>query len=399
MLHYYFEKLTLLGFPTNEFTLRFPSVIFDLSALLVLYSITNSFFGPKTALITAALYTFLEFPIYFAQEGRMYSLLALECLLVLRLILPLSEFTLKKAALLFLVTACGLYTHYYFTFFTMGVGLSLLFDYKNPNFKKALIAFIFGGIAFLPWLNIVIKLAASGGQTFREFSLISVPYSIFRFVAGYSVFPLDSIVKADQSHAMKQSLPILIFYSAISSILVLLGLLALRKTKSTRYILFPLITSSVIPLLISIKTPMFSERYLSGILPLICILFALGLQSLSGIKRKLLVTFLSAAILCSLYSHYGGNPRFKKEEWKELVAYLRANQLTASVVVQPDFIKPILTFYCPECVVSNPPELTPEIVTPEATLVTRGAKETKDLSLQTLAVFPAESGLYVKKLL
>ena len=394
VLNLYFSLLAVLNISISEFTLRLPSVVFDLCSIVLLYSVAKRFFAESTAFLSAVLYSLLEYPIFFAQEGRMYSLLALECLLVLRLLLPLSELTLIKAALLTLTTICGLYTHYYFAFFTMGVGLALLFDYRAKGFVRALIAFFFAGIGFIPWVAVVLKLASSGGQTFREFTLVSIPYSVFRFLAGYAVFPLDSITKANQLEAVKGSILILLAYGLLSTILLLLGLYALRRTKSYFYFLFPLLTSSIIPLLISIKTPMFSERYLSGVMPIICILFALALESLAGNTKKMAQAALSLSLVYSLFCHYGGEPRFNKEQWRDVVALLREKNLNHQVYIEPDFIKPILSFYCPECqvlVASNFP------LPPESVLVRRGST-TRLVNLEKLKVisFPAESGLFVE---
>lgn len=372
-------------------------MVFDLCSLLLLFSVAKRFFEVKTAFLATALYAVLEFPIYFAQEGRMYSLLAMQCLLVLRLLLPLSELTIAKSILLTIVSTCGLYTHYYFAFFILGVGLALLFDFRSKGFSRALTALIISGLGFVPWISVVLKLAADGGQIFREFSIVSIPYSIFRFLAGYAVFPLDSVAKADPLAAVEGSLLFILAYGLMSLLLLFLGLYSLRKTKSYLYFLFPLLTSALIPLLISTKIPMFSERYLSGVIPLVCILFALAIESLIGTTKKMAMASLTFCLTYALFAHYGGEPRFKKEQWREVVELLRKEKRTEQVYIESDVIRPILNFYCPECIIKNTASLPNQEPPVGSALVTRGKLGTVHNS-SIVKIFPAESGLYVSYL-
>jgi len=399
LLHIYFRIAGLLGAPPDEFTLRLLSALIDTAALLTLFSLVHRVLGETPAMVTTLLYGFLEYPIYFAQEGRMYSLLAFECVLTLWLLLPLSGFTVGRAAMLALVAICGLYTHYYYAFFALGVGIALLFEVKRERkaFLLALGAFAIAGICFLPWLKVLAAISQGGGQSFRPLSKMSVPYSIFRFLAGFALFPLDSATKADQSGAVQASLPLVGSYLLFSSMLLFLGLRSLWSSDATakRFFLIPVLTSTVLPLLISLKVPMFSERYLSGIFPIIALLFALGVLALPKVRVLDFCVVLLVAI--PLWAHFGGERRFGKEQWRETVEYLRERDATQSLVIDPKFISPLLGFYCPECRATA----LPAWAGAPGYLLRRGEGEFANPAggkLTLEATFPKESGLFVYRI-
>jgi len=401
-LHFYLGAAQALGWGINEFTLRLPSVCFDIGALYLLYHYVARSFGKREAYYAAAFYTFLGFPLYFAQEGRMYSLLALLCMATLSLTESIfSKPSILKTFLLFLLTAAGLYTHYYYAFFTLGLGLAALLRYRERALKFVVIGFLLGGIAFVPWIQIVLKIASGGGQTFRPLSLQSIPYGVFRFLAGYSIFPLDSITKSDPSSALKANFLLLGFVTLLSGLLLAVGLNALRYRREVQksQVLFILCTSTLLPLLISLKVPMFSERYLSGIFPLISLLFALALLRLRRIYRIVPVVLVVATVSTSLYTYFGGEPRFGKEQWREIGALISERYPDTRIVVEPEFTQPILQFYCSSCKIED---FKGWLRSPgPGILVVRGGGKLPEqgVSLEKLHEFTLESGITLFRML
>jgi uncharacterized membrane protein len=76
-LYYYLLKANLLVLPPTEFGLRLPSALFSVAGLAVMIRFVNRHWGYRAACYVGLLAATSPFDIYYAQEARMYSLLAL----------------------------------------------------------------------------------------------------------------------------------------------------------------------------------------------------------------------------------------------------------------------------------------------------------------------------------
>lgn len=373
VLHLWFALVT-----PSELTLRLPSAVFDVGSILLLARFLSHHFSRDLVRLTTLLYAFSPFAIYFAQEGRMYSLLSFLCLLTLNLISKKSPLAVVA---LFVTATCGLYTHYYYGFFIAGIGLYLLLKKEY----RAVVAIALAGGVFLPWVGVIVSLASSGGQSFRPLSPQAIPYLFFRFLAGYAVFPLDSVTKADTAKAVKESLPLLATITLLSAVLIGVGIWKMRRA----VVLFPILTSTILPLLISLKIPMFSERYLAGVYPLFCLLFAVGALALCKVIPKFTTLFLVGVFSLGNYSYFGGEKRFGKEQWREVGEYVAGRD----VLIDPPFATELLRFYCKGCSITSLHEWDGA---EDAILVRRGKGEIPDPTvLVKHVVFPHESGVFV----
>jgi mannosyltransferase len=75
-LYYFLLKMALWILPSTEFGLRLPSAIFSIATLIVMIGFVNRHWGHRTACYVGLLAALSPFDIYYAQEARMYSLLA-----------------------------------------------------------------------------------------------------------------------------------------------------------------------------------------------------------------------------------------------------------------------------------------------------------------------------------
>ncbi len=75
-LYYYFLKASLWVLPDTEFGMRFVSVLFSVATLAVMMAFVNRRWGHRAACYVGWLGALSPFDIYYAQEARMYSLLA-----------------------------------------------------------------------------------------------------------------------------------------------------------------------------------------------------------------------------------------------------------------------------------------------------------------------------------
>src|SRR3954452_4505924 len=76
ILHYW-----VVLFGDSDFSLRFPSALSGVLAVLVIYKVGCQLFGYGTGLMSALILAFSPFHIYYSQETRVYELMALVCLL------------------------------------------------------------------------------------------------------------------------------------------------------------------------------------------------------------------------------------------------------------------------------------------------------------------------------
>ena len=73
-LSYIFLHYWTYFFGNSEFAARFPSMIWGVWSILILFKIVNLFFDQRTALLASALMSISMLQVLFSQEARMYSL-------------------------------------------------------------------------------------------------------------------------------------------------------------------------------------------------------------------------------------------------------------------------------------------------------------------------------------
>ncbi len=166
-----------------EFLYAFPSLVFGLLALPLLYALGCRLFGPRTGLAALWLGAFAPFLVWYSQEVRMYTLgafLGLLCLWALLKFCGPALASSRKGALqegsdlrrtrlvwlavYILAAAAGLYTLYYFLFLLVALNLIALLliwlspDAAGPRRSRALAVWLGAQAAvlllWLPWLPI-----------------------------------------------------------------------------------------------------------------------------------------------------------------------------------------------------------------------------------------------------
>ena len=130
---------------------RLPSVLASIATLWVWWQILKlTVPGNKVRMVAFALFCFLPQQIYYVQEGRMYALLTLLVLLGWLCILR------KQWVWLAVATALMLYLHNYGLFYAAALWLAAIV-YDRRNWKAVTIAISCAGLAFIPWLIILLR--------------------------------------------------------------------------------------------------------------------------------------------------------------------------------------------------------------------------------------------------
>lgn len=159
----------------TEFALRSLSVLASALTVALVYRIGARLFGRGAGALAAALVALNTFSIHYAQEARMYALLALWGAAGMALVAERSATERQSSAekrrsdavwvsSLMLVNAAGLYTHYAYPFALLAQGLAflaLLTGRPRARLPRPLILYALanGGalLLFLPWLPTALR--------------------------------------------------------------------------------------------------------------------------------------------------------------------------------------------------------------------------------------------------
>jgi mannosyltransferase len=160
LLHYW---INLFG--DSEASVRLLSVLFGLLAILMIYLVAARLFDRATALLSALLLSLSLFHIEFAQEARMYALLALLSLCSLHFFLKLFADERRGVALAGYIVSTSLlmHTHVYgfFTIFAENLFFFSLYFSRRDTFRRLFARWLSAQAAlvllFVPWLSIMLQ--------------------------------------------------------------------------------------------------------------------------------------------------------------------------------------------------------------------------------------------------
>lgn len=157
-LYFYLMHYWIAWFGTSEWILRFPSAFFGAASAVMIFLLGRELFTTFIGLVSSILLALSPEQIYFSQQARMYSLLALLLLLSTYIIV----LTAKRSTnnwLYFvyaLISIAGLYTHYEYVFCLAGQTAYVWIASRTQGHSKSrwLLTQLLTAAAFLPWILI-----------------------------------------------------------------------------------------------------------------------------------------------------------------------------------------------------------------------------------------------------
>ncbi len=336
--------------PLTEAWLRLPAALADGVNMVLLARLAWGWVGPRAAVVLAA-YAASPFVLYYAQEGRMYTLavtftLAL-ALALERLLRAGNRGAWARAGVAGAWLGLGVYTHYYVAL--VGAALFALALVRAPRRRvrlALLAAGAVGGALLGPWLPVIYRLGTGHGQEFRTFLGAVIPYALFRFTVGYAVFPLDPGVKAAFGRAVA---------THAAELATVFGCLLLLLWTGWRHGAGPgraalarggavVAGTILLAVALSLRTPMLSERYLVVVVPF----FLLALVGSQDLRRRAPRAAVAALFLLLAVGDvaYFANPAFGKAQWRDAAGYVASVARAGDVVlVEPDFAVPVFRYY------------------------------------------------------
>lgn len=143
----------------SEFALRLLSALAGTITVAAVFAAARRLFSPTSALFAALLTALNSFSVYYAQEARMYALLALWGALSLWALIALLQRPSRRRWIAYgLINAAGLWTQYAFPFFMLAQGvIALMWIAVTPQRRlHRLRDFTFANLLaialYLPWL-------------------------------------------------------------------------------------------------------------------------------------------------------------------------------------------------------------------------------------------------------
>ncbi len=358
-LYYFIVMGWTYLFGVSEFAIRSVSAIFSILMIPALYFFASEWVEKKVALLAAIYFSISSFQIFYAQEARSMAMFSFLVLLSTALLWRALRGTnsLKYWFLYVLVSSVATYTHFIVLYFMLGHLLFVLVEFALGNLSRAkLRSFVIAGVAiflaFLPMLIRVLKYSQGSGQQ-RRYMLLKFPQAYFSMLFGDSLIPMDEAAIQDIPGTLSAFAPYLIL-ACVTALLLAVLLIRGKQLWTLRLPLIMAFAPALMCWLVSVKLPMFDERYMLPASPFLYLLVAAALLGnaappISGkpILRLVATIGLLAALSVSLYNYYW-NPRFGKEQWRELVQYVASQSPEGPqtrVLADPDYLAAPLRYY------------------------------------------------------
>src|SRR5579884_641098 len=177
-------------FGASESATHALSLVFGLLSIPAGYWAGWSLFGRRAGLYMAVLCAFSTFLTAYAQETRMYELMAL--LGILETTAFIHAFVYRRRGYLILFAVCQalmLYTHAWGLFFGAGLVVALIpiwlaSDDRRGIVRDAVVAYVGAGILFLPWVPNFFYQATHTGAPWAPTIRFGVPVLLSRDLLG-----------------------------------------------------------------------------------------------------------------------------------------------------------------------------------------------------------------------
>lgn len=331
LLHYWIQL-----FGNSAFAVRFLSALFSALTAALIFLTGAQFFNRATGLFASLFFTLSVMQMSFAHEARVYALFELLALWNVYLSLKISEAPGKKELWwwLLLCNILLVYAHY---FGWIAVGLQLIFLLLLPNGRKQWKPFLTMLIvllaAYTPNLLTMITRfrASSGGTWVPEPAITEIYGNINRFLNSRwvtLVFLLSAALTILLAVAGKRSLKPLQF---------------LIKDRKLVALTLWFLGGWLLMFLVSLRLPVFLDRYLLFLTPVLYLLMAVVLHrpEIKPWIRLILAGCVAAAMLVTFRLN-PDNHRRVKELAQKVQQYTDQHQ---PVILSPEYAQLELAYY------------------------------------------------------
>ncbi|NIN65101.1 MAG: hypothetical protein GTO63_10440 [Anaerolineae bacterium] len=155
-LLYYFFLHRWMSLGQNPFVVRFPSLIFGLLTICLVFRLGQELFSAEAGLTAAVLTAVSPFHIWYSEEARMYSLLCLASVLSIYFFVLAWKRDKSVYWLSFTIfTALSLYVHNLAFLILLALDLFVVLQRRWRFLRPLLVSHLAIALLFLPWLLLV----------------------------------------------------------------------------------------------------------------------------------------------------------------------------------------------------------------------------------------------------
>lgn len=333
--HYWYE----LG--KSEFMLRFPSAVFGITAIPVVYLIARRLLGPRTGAISAVIVALSPFHIWYSQEARMYTLqmllVATSMLFFLRAWRSATRWDMPAYGL---ATVLGLFTQISTAILVAAQGLLVLgASARHPRRLAAWIATqAVVVLAFLPWGLHFMSQRGGGSIGFeREKSPLHIAYALYTLSVGYSLGPsVSALHQLSARTAILNHLPVIAVSALVFGVLFALGLA--RAYRANRFAFWMLTTGVFVPVVLTgiaslLPGVPLNPRYLIVAIVPYWIVLSLGIQSCVQRPAGWLLPITALALVGVSISNHYFLPVYAKQDVRSAVALVNEHARPGDVAI------------------------------------------------------------------
>ena len=357
LLHYW-----IIVFGTSESAVRLLSALFGILAIPMIYVVGRRLFNKEVGLVGALILALSSFNVYYSQETRMYSLMALLALLSMYFFLRfLQRSTLAVSAGYVLSTTLLVYTHNYGWFVVIAQNVyvvTLLFLSRNRTYSlkrwaelQAIVV-----VLFVPWMvvlvNQILRREAKAALlapptiytiigTFSSYSGEFTSYfskaALLALFLGLSVLSLFAYRKVRGAMNWKAPLKALESYS---------WEVRLQDPTKVYFLVVWVLATILIPFIISlgVSNPIYDPRYTIAASVAFYLLVAKGISNINGRYTKLAV--IGIIVVLSVANLPGYYTSITKPQAREAISFIDANANSGDVVlVSPSYQSYVWNYY------------------------------------------------------
>ena len=320
-------------FGAGEAAARALSIVFSIGGIALMGLLSFRYFSLRIASVVTLMLAFIPMHIYYAQEARMYSLLAL---LGTALVFSSLEYLTRGSRLALVLAALFsllmLLTHNVAAWFVIGVNIAFLSlcDDRKLLFRWLAAQFV-AALCYLPWLLIALEQAHEQSDVLAWF----LGYWKVKSLVGHFMASIGTFVLGDFPLylAIPNPLPIAPFFRGGALLLMCFGLFRWRQSSAARFIAVTLFVALILSLGYSaIYQPVhIPGRTDHAYLPLFALLLALGIESLKPRFLEgavLLVGMVGSLAIIQIYHDYPAKSDSRTYLWE-----LQANLNPGDIVI------------------------------------------------------------------
>jgi mannosyltransferase len=307
----------------DEFVLRFLPATLGVCAVPLLAHVGRIVAGARVGILAAILLVINPFHVWYSQETRMYTLLIVCALGAMFFFMRnLHSVRLRNWLGIAIFTAIGINTHH-FAFFIPLVQFTFLLLTLRQNHRLLrpwTAAMLLAGLSLIPWIWVVIK----RGQFYGASAAVN-PVSWYDFLQTFWNFSIGY---------SEHIAPFIIVALSLFFVLMLAGMKVAQKSEVGWLVLLWLLIPPAVTFLLSLRLPMYVDRYISLSLPPFLLLLVLGIESIVWDKPRLLMIGCSVtAMVVGLGRVYYDTSVYARADWRSVGAYLEQNAYAEDILL------------------------------------------------------------------